>query len=35
MSVALVYVISAIGIIVTAIMFYGGIVESNRGEAAH
>jgi len=35
MSVALVYVISAIGIIITDIMFYAGVVESNRGESAH
>lgn len=33
MSVALVYVIAAIGIIITAVMFYAGIVESNRGQA--
>lgn len=35
MSVALVYVIAAIGIIITTVMFYGGVVEANRGESAH
>jgi len=35
MSVALVYTISAIGILITAIMIYGGVVESMRGQDAH
>ena len=35
MSVGLVYTISFIGIFLTAIMFYAGVVESNRGQSTH
>lgn len=33
MSVGLVYTISGVGILITAIMFYAGVVESMRGQS--